>query len=176
MIPNPLPGPRLPPPPEPVAIPIPRMGPALGAPATAVRPVTESEFAELCAWLVPRLAADHPGGHPDFVQFYLWERMLNKSCWLAHAGPLVGLAEFHRSPVAPLGFVTEVFVRSREPDNANAVLLYRAMRDWAIGVGAAEFRFNIDSDAAMTQVTPALFDLSRDIAPRKRSLYVAQLR
>ena len=176
MIGRPLPGPREAAPPEPPVYQPPRMTAWVPQAVPAVRRITEAGFDATAAWLVPRLIEDKSGADPDAVTAWLRQMMNDPAVFLMRTDDLVGLAEIRRTTLMPAGIVSEVFVRSREPNGEQAVLMYRAMRDWAALIGAAEFRFNIDSEVGIMHVAAALMDRERETTPKKRSVYVATLR
>lgn len=177
MISKPLPGPVAEAPPEPIHnVAPPRMIQWREQAAPLVRRVTDADFDAMAGWLVPRLANDFLDADADAVFAWLRSMVHDTSAFLMRTPDMVALAEIRRTTLVPAGIVSEVFVRSRVQNNNEAIALYRTMRDWAISTGAKEFRFFLDSDAAMTHVIPSLFDVSREFAPKKRTIYANVLR
>lgn len=172
--------PPLPAAPEPAPFIVPRMGGVLGVPLAAakVRRVQEAELEDVLSWLLPRMQEAHPHLPPDGFNAFLRSHLFGPTSLLIRTANVVGLAVARYTlfdPTAPA--VEEIFVRSREPANAEACDLYVFMRDWALGLGARCFDFNRDSDAAMTHhVVPALHSAKQNLKVTKSSVFSVALR
>lgn len=165
---------------EPAPFVVPRMGAVLGtaSPSTKVHRVQEAELEAVLSWLLPRMQEAHPNLPPDGFNAFLRSHLFGPLSLLVRTENVVGLAVARYTlfdPTAPI--VEEIFVRSREPANAEASDLYVFMRDWAAGLGAREFGYNRDSDCAMTHhVSPALQDVKKNFKVQKHSVFTCSLR
>lgn len=161
--------------------PVPHTAPLMGRQhdVMTVRPkvwhVIEPDLAQL-EWLMPRLAEGHPGLNEPGIWSWLRAAITDRRSLLIRSEKIVGLFETERSPLSPdRPGVVERFVRSREPSNDEAALLYIFARDWAHTIGAAQFGLNRDSDCAMSHVYPALSDVKKDFTVKKSSIYTVFL-
>lgn len=175
-IPRPMPGPVQIMPPEPVPHEVPRMAQTrVVVPPKVWRPMP-AEMDDMLSWLVPRLQEKHTALDVDRVVHWLRGEMNNRFSLLVRTTMMVGLFQIVQSPMEPAPDVAEVFVRSRAPNNEEAVLLYKFALDWAQSVSAREFFGNKDSDAAMLHVQPAMNSLQKGYEVKKKSLFCVKIK
>lgn len=169
----PLPQPVYEPDPQPFNPP--RMsGPLPKIEAAKVWRVKEPELDDILKWLVPRLQEKWPRLNADGVWLWLRATMSDRNSLLVRTENVVGLFQFNVNVLEPWPIVSETFVRYREKDNEGSVLLYQHAKEWAKGIGARELRFDLDSDASMIHIKPAL--QSMDTVVSQRVFYSVVLR
>lgn len=144
-------------------------------PPPEVWPVREADFEEVLAWLVPRLRGEWPRLSVDGLVSELREAMRGRGALFLRTRHVVGYFRAARTILEPLvPLVEEVFVRSRETAHREGALLYLEARAWAMKLGAREFRFNVDSDVAMTNaVVPELTETGGKVF--KTTVFIQEL-
>lgn len=128
--------------------------------------VKEPELDGICAWLVPLLKEEWPRLSVDGVWLWLRATMNERTALLIRTKNVVGLFYHSSDVLEPWPIVTEKFVRCREKDQEGTCLLYQFAKTWASGIGARELRFDLDSDAAMIHVRPALQTMDTTVSTR----------
>lgn len=159
--------------------PPPHVAPRMGGPAPKIEVpkvwrVKEPELDGILGWLVPRLQERWPRLSVDGVWLWLRATMSDRNSLLIRTENVVGLFQFGQNVLEPWPIVTETFVRYREKDNEQACDLYRFAKSWTQGIGARELRFDLDSDASMIHIKPALQNM--DTVVSQRVFYSVSLR
>lgn len=156
--------------PEPLPIPDwkrPRLGEYdTGIVVPDVRKVTEADFPDLAAWLLPRLVDKYPRATPAGLQGWFQTLMVDPSfIFLRHKNAVL-LMEAIRTPLEPQPRVSEHFLRLRslksDPTDIRreaydqGLALYRMALGWAKGIQAVQFTYGIDSDISIANMYDAV--------------------
>jgi len=168
------PGPAAPPVEEPIPWKLPHMAQAAAVIAPKVWRPQLSEMDDLLSWLLPTLRKAWPDMSDDHTVADIRAAMTDPRSLLVRTSMVAGLFVAARDRRDGLK-VAEDFVRSRAPNNDEATLLYRFAEDWAASIGARRFLFNLDSDAAMLHVQPAMNNLQKGYKVKKESLYSVEM-
>ena len=164
---------------EPVPHVVPRMASPIQVSPPRVWRVNEGDFGETIDWLLPVLLKDYPKMLATGTVSWLRAVMNDRTQLFVRTRNIVGVFASEPSVFDTINtIVREKFVRSREPSNDEAVLLYRYARDWAVSIRAGKMIINVDSDAGMTNsagVVPGLSDIVKGFTVKKHSIYAVFL-
>ena len=172
---NPDAGPTPPPVPDIPAWTPPKMAAAFRPVAPKVWRPQMAEMEDLLSWIVPRLQDPWVNLNLDQVVNWLRSAMTDSRSMLVRTSMTCGLFTVALDALDPAPVVQEKFFRSRAPNNEEAVLAYKYVLDWAASIGARKFFWNMDSDAAVLHVQPALNSLQKSYACKKKSLFCVNI-
>jgi len=164
---------------EPVQIFPPRMI----APAVNDRPrvwrVSDVEIEELVPWVAPLLQKRWPRLAAEDVGRWFKILLGERRALLVRTENCVGLAEFDATTKEPIPVVSENFIRGREGyDPEEPLLIHRRFLDWAVDLGAVEYRFKTDSEGVgnVNKISDALKAVPKVLAVDTRSYRAAILK
>jgi hypothetical protein len=125
--------------------------PTMIEPAKETKPrvwrVADVEIDELVPWVSVALQKRWPRLAPEDVARWFKCLIGERRALLVRTENCVGLAEFDASTKEPLPTVSENFIRAREGYHPEEpLLIHRFFLDWAVAIGAVEYRFKVDSE------------------------------
>lgn len=132
---------------EPVQIFPPRMSAPIVNGKPRVWRVSDVEIDELVPWVAPLLQKRWPRLAAEDVARWFKILIGERRAMLVRTENCVGLADFDATTKEPIPVVSENFIRAREGyDPEEPLLIQLRFLEWAIDIGAAEYRFKLDSD------------------------------
>ena len=150
--------------------------PTMIEPAKETKPrvwrVADVEIDELVPWVSAALQKRWPRLAPEDVARWFKCLIGERRALLVRTENCVGLAEFDASTKEPWSIVSENFIRAREGYNPEEPLLIQhRFLEWAIDIGACEYRFKIDSEGvgSVNKIRDSLRAVKRVVAVDQRS-------